>query len=199
MRWRERKKRRTKRIILVNIAFIAMTLWLLNISNSATSRVCLVLGCLVIAAAHSKTIKRRPALLTVLIPVGICLYLVLAFGFGIDINAELAGAVGRDPTLTGRTVIWSSVLSMHTNPLFGVGYESFWLGPRLQWFGRLVARHINEAHNGYLEVYLNLGIIGVVLWLVLDRQLPHDLQKARALFQLWLTQFGPVDHFAVLQ
>ncbi len=93
-RWADRKERRTKRIILVNVAFIAMTLWLLNISNSATSRVCLVLGCLVIAAAHSKLVKRRPALLTVLIPVGICLYLMLAFGFGVDIKR---GGRGRRP------------------------------------------------------------------------------------------------------
>ena len=78
-------------------------------------------------------------------------------------NAELAGAVGRDPTLTGRTIIWSAVLSMHTNPLFGTGYESFWLGPRLQHVWQSAGAGINEAHNGYLEVYLNLGIIGVVL------------------------------------
>ena len=67
-RWSDRKEPRTRRIILVNVAFIAMTLWLLNISNSATSRVCLVLGCLVIAAAHSKMFRRHPAILKVLIP-----------------------------------------------------------------------------------------------------------------------------------
>ena len=179
-RWRERKERRTKRIILVNIAFIAMTLWLLNLSNSATSRLCLVLGCLVIAAARSKTVKRRPSLLTVPIPLGICLYLVLAFGLGIDINAELAGAVGRDPTLTGRTVIWSAVLSTHTNPLLGAGYESFWLGPRLTTVWAQVGVGINEAHNGYLEVYLNLGDNRALpsCWL-LDLELPLDLQKVR--------------------
>jgi len=162
-RWADRKKRRTKWIIVVNVAFIAMTLWLLNICNSATSRVCLMLGCLVIAAAHCKAVKRRPALLTVLIPVGICGCMLLAI-FGIDIKAAVAGAVGRDPTLTDRTKIWSFVLSMKTNPLLGTGYESFWLGPRLLWFWQHAGLgHINEAHNGFLEVYLNLGIIGLSL------------------------------------
>ena len=161
-RWSERKEWRTKRIILVNVAFIAMTLWLLDMSNSATSRLCLVLGCLVIAAAHSKTSKRHPAFLEVLIPVVVCLYLVLAFGFGFDINAQLAMAVGRDPTLTGRTNIWNAVLSTHTNPLVGAGYETFWLGPRLKQVWEL-AGVVNEAHNGYLEVYLNLGLIGLLL------------------------------------
>jgi exopolysaccharide production protein ExoQ len=162
-RWSERKGKRTKRVILVDFVFVAMTLYLLQMSSSATSSLCLVLGCLVIVATSSKAAKRHPTLLTVLIPVGICLYLVLAFGVGIDINAELAEAVGRDPTLTGRTVIWRAVLGTHTNPLFGAGYETFWLGPRLQQVWRQTGPGINEAHNGYLEVYLNLGIIGAVI------------------------------------
>lgn len=162
-RWADRKERRTKRI-LVNVAFIAMTLWLLDLSNSATSRVCLVVGCLIIAAAHRKAVKRRPALLTALIPVGISGCLVLAVGFGVDISAAVAKAVGRDPTLTDRTKIWSFLLSMKISPLLGTGYESFWLGPRLQWFWQHAGLgHINEAHNGCLEVYLNLGIIGLSL------------------------------------
>ncbi len=162
-RWADRRDRRTKQIILVNAALMAMTLWLLHIANSATSLVCLVLGCTVVAAAHSKTVQRRPTILTVLIPVGICLYLLLAFGFGIDINAEIAAAVGRDPTLTDRTKIWDLVLSMQTNPLLGTGYESFWLGPRLLRIWQSEFGALNEAHNGYLEVYLNLGLIGLFL------------------------------------
>jgi O-antigen ligase len=162
-RWPERKERRTKRIIGMNVAFISVTLYLLHMSSSSTSMLCLVFGCLVITATHSKTVKRHPALITVSIPVGIVVYLVLTYGFGIDLNAEVAGAVGKDPTLTGRTVIWSAVLSTRTNPLVGAGYETFWLGPRLQQVWRLTGAGINEAHNGYLEVYLNLGIVGVLL------------------------------------
>jgi exopolysaccharide production protein ExoQ len=162
-RWADRKQRQTKRIILVNVGLIATTLWLLEISNSATSRVCLAVGCLVIAAAHRKTVKRRPALLTALIPVGICGCLVLA-ALGVDISAAVADAVGRSPTLTDRTKIWSFLLDMKISPLLGTGYESFWLGPRLQWFWQHAGLgHINEAHNGCLEVYLNLGIIGLSL------------------------------------
>jgi exopolysaccharide production protein ExoQ len=160
VRWPERKERQTKRIIVLNLVFIAMTIWVLNLANSATSRVCLLLGCLIIAAVHSKLFKRRLAVLKVAIPTFFVLYLILAFGF--DINADVAGAVGRDPTLTDRTLIWKTLLAIKTNPLLGTGYESFWLGPRVNtvWkqFGRL-----NEAHNGYLEMYLNLGLTGLFL------------------------------------
>lgn len=161
-RWPERKQRRTRRIILVNVVFVAMTVWLLNLSNSATSRVCLVLGCLVIAAARSKVFQRHPGFLKWLIPTCFCLYLILAFGF--NINGELAGAVGRDPTLTDRTKIWAFLFGMHTNPFVGTGYQTFWIGPRLEWFWQKSGLgFLNEAHNGYLEVYLELGLIGVFL------------------------------------
>lgn len=160
-RWPDRKERRTKRIIAVNLALIAMTLWLLNFANSATSRVCLVIGCLVIVAAHSRAVKRHPAFLKALIPICLCFYMVLQYSF--DINGKLAGAIGRDPTLTDRTLLWKILLSMHTNPLLGTGYESFWLGPRLAWVWQKFTLGINEAHNGYLEIYLNLGLIGLFL------------------------------------
>jgi exopolysaccharide production protein ExoQ len=160
-RWRELRERRTKRIILVNVAFIAMTFWLLNLSSSATSTVCLVIGCLVIAVVHNRAFQRHPGFFKGLIPVCVCVYLVLAFGF--NINGQLAGTVGRDPTLTDRTKIWGILLGMHTNPLLGTGYESFWLGPRLKEVWRSFPG-LNEAHNGYLDVYLNLGVIGLVLF-----------------------------------
>jgi O-antigen ligase len=160
VRWSDRKVRRTRRIIIVNLAFIVMTLWLLNLARSATSSVCLAIGTLVIVATRTKVFKRHPAFLKFLIPVTFCTYLILALGF--DINGKLAGAVGRDSTLTDRTFIWKVLLNMHTNPILGTGYESFWLGPRLKKVWESVGA-INEAHNGYLEVYLNLGLTGLAL------------------------------------
>jgi hypothetical protein len=158
-RWPDRKERSARRIIIMNLAFIAMTLWLLKLADSATSRVCFVFGCLVIVAAHSKLLKRNPGFLKVALPACFCFYLLLALGFGA--NADLARAVGRDPTLTDRTLIWKTLLAIDTNPIVGTGYESFWLGPRLQRVWQTI--YVNEAHNGYLEVYLNLGIIGLGL------------------------------------
>jgi O-antigen ligase len=51
------------------------------------------------------------------------------------------------------------------NPIVGAGFESFWNG-----YGKFVTkglskyeRGLNSAHDGYIEVYLNLGWIGVAL------------------------------------
>ena len=72
-------------------------------------------------------------------------------------------AMGRNATLTGRTDIWKLVLGMSGNPLIGTGYESFWLGDRMWKIWNVYYFHLNEAHNGYIEIYLNLGWIGVAL------------------------------------
>jgi len=160
VRWADRNVGNTKRILVVNLAFLWMTLWVLMLSDSATSRVCLAMACLMIALAHSRWAQRHSGLVKAMVPAIFCLYLILAFGF--DLNGELASQVGRDPTLTERTVIWHAVLALHTNPLIGTGYEAFWLGPRFEWIAKNFAP-VNESHNGYLEVYLNLGLIGVSL------------------------------------
>jgi exopolysaccharide production protein ExoQ len=160
-RWRDRKDRRIRRVLVVNAVFMAMTLWLLNLAHSATSQVCLLLGCLIIVAGHSRPLRRNPGVLRVMLPTALCLYLFLEFAF--NITDAVIYALGRDTTLTGRTELWTDLLNIGTNPLFGAGYESFWLGDRLT---AIWARHTwrpNQAHNGYLEVYLNLGLIGLAL------------------------------------
>jgi O-antigen ligase len=54
---------------------------------------------------------------------------------------------------------------MAPNPIGGAGFESFWLGPRVERIFALVGgpQMTNEAHNGYIEVYLNLGLLGLLL------------------------------------
>jgi O-antigen ligase len=160
-RWSDREEKHLKGILAVNFAFIAMTLWLLYLSDSATSRVCLLIGCLVIAAAHSRAFQRHPGFLVGLIPACVLLYPILAVGLGM--NGELAAAVGRDSSLTTRTEIWKILLGVHANPLVGTGYESFWLGSRLQSIWMSDIGTVTEAHNGYLEIYLNLGLAGLLL------------------------------------
>lgn len=77
----------------------------------------------------------------------------------------LVGLLGRDLTFTGRTDIWKAVLAQDINPLIGAGHYSFWLGDQVERISQTFFYEINEAHNGYLEVDLNGGLIGVGLLL----------------------------------
>jgi O-antigen ligase len=161
-RWHQWRNMRVRRVILVNIAFIGMTLWLLNLSGSNTSSICLVIGCLVIAASHCKFGRRHPNWVKALAPMSFLVYLILTLGF--SMGAQLSEAVGRSGNMSDRTRIWQVLLSVPINPVLGTGYQSFWLGSRVQWvWARLTGDSVMEAHNGYLETYLELGLIGLFL------------------------------------
>jgi O-antigen ligase len=129
-RWPERKVPWTKPTLVVNIVLIAMTLWLLKLSSSATSAACLAIGCGVVILLRGKWATAHPRAATAMIPITLAAYIVFELAF--DMSDAVAGFLGRDSTLTGRTGIWSTLLGMGTNPLVGVGYQSFWLGERLE-------------------------------------------------------------------
>src|SRR5262245_58266320 len=137
-----------------------MTLWLLDLSKSATSQLCLLVGSLVIVAVHGRSLNARPTWLKIALPASICLYFLLEYSFGI--SDLVTATLGRDTTMTGRTDLWDAVLPLNPNPLLGAGYESFWLGDRLKALWTRFWWQPNQAHNGYLEVYLNLGLLGLL-------------------------------------
>jgi exopolysaccharide production protein ExoQ len=94
-------------------------------------------------------------------------------------RAPLLAWLGRDATLSGRTLIWQQVwLFIVQRPWLGWGYEAFWRGPRGQAF-RIDATLnfvIFHAHNGFLEIWLNLGVVGLALF---------ALSYVRAWSRLW--------------
>jgi len=161
-RWPQRKTPGAKRVLFANIVLFALTVRLLSMSNSATSKACLVIGCVVIALLRSQWARAKPRRIAAAIPAVLAAYAVLEVVF--DLSTVVAEFLGRDPTLHGRTGIWDTVLRFQTSPLLGMGYESFWMGDRLVAVARsLNGAYLNEAHNGYLETYLNLGVVGVAL------------------------------------
>ena len=135
VRWPEQRQARQKSVLLVNSAFIGMSLWLLSLAHSATSTVCLLFGVLVLVLASTQPLRSRPKVLAVLIPIGVMLYGFLEFVLGIDLIALVAQAAGRSPDLTGRAEIWSVVLGAGANPIIGAGYESSGSGRALSGFG----------------------------------------------------------------
>lgn len=82
---------------------------------------------------------------------------------------QFASLLGRDPTLTGRTSIWAQVARcIAERPLLGYGYDAFWRGmqgPSLQ-ISATVHFVVAHAHNGFLEILLELGSAGLFLWVL---------------------------------
>jgi O-antigen ligase len=88
------------------------------------------------------------------------------------------------------------VLALVPNPILGAGFESFWLGSRLEKMWAAYWWHPNQAHNGYIEIFINLGAVGIVLLLVVlanrYRLLASGWRKGDPLGTLWLAYFSVV-------
>jgi O-antigen ligase len=156
-----RAPNRTRRL-LAQCALIAIGIDLLSIAHCATAVGCCVLGVGLMLATSLPLIRYRPAAVHALV------FTLLLSGGLITLlggRAAVTEALGRKPDLTGRTVIWEIVIPMAPNPISGAGFETFWLGSRVERIFALVGgpQMTNEAHNGYIETYLNLGCLGLCL------------------------------------
>ena len=78
---------------------------------------------------------------------------VFIFGHGFD--------------LTGRLEIWTFLIELiRDNILFGVGFDGLWqYSDRFELID-LLGWRLTDAHNGYLEVLLQLGLVGFFLFAV---------------------------------
>lgn len=139
------------------ILLMIMTLWLLLTVRSATAVLCTFVSAGVLYVLKRSGPQR-------LIVYGLILAVALLFfAAAVNVPGLVASLLGRDTTLTGRTEIWKSLLSEAVNPLVGAGFYSFWLGDRTEALSKKYHFTLNEAHNGYLELYLNNGLIGLSL------------------------------------
>jgi O-antigen ligase len=153
------RQMRIRQCVGNGILFLA-ALGLIIAANSMTSFSCLLLsGALMLMVCRPRVAKRRG--LPDAIFWGAVILAIFAVFF--DTSGTLVKLLGRNPSLTGRTKIWSAVLSFETNPLIGTGFDSFWLGDRIDRVANYIGyKGIAEAHNGYLEIYINMGWLGLL-------------------------------------
>lgn len=148
-----------RRELLLTAAFLGMLGWLIFMAHSATALMSLVLGTSIMLFFGLRFIDRRRSLVYVV--AGVLIFSSAEFFFGIA--DTLTDVLGRDATLSGRLELWDEVRRIDINPMIGAGFESFWLGPRAEFLWAKYWWRPNQAHNGYLETYLNLGWVGVIL------------------------------------
>jgi exopolysaccharide production protein ExoQ len=133
-------------------------------AHSATSIACFILGSGLILATSLRAIRDRPGRVHAL-----CLGIVLAGGLMFLLGGEstVTSALGRKSNLSGRTDIWAACIAAAGNPIIGTGFESFWnvnvdkVARGLPGYWEI--HNLVSAHNGYLQIYLDLGWIGVCL------------------------------------
>jgi exopolysaccharide production protein ExoQ len=88
--------------------------------------------------------------------------------FGGEIMPLVAEALGRDPSFSGRGTVWAFVAgAIAERPWAGFGYGIFWLGESspAAVFWHWSRQYELHAHNGYLQLLLDAGAIGTLLFL----------------------------------
>jgi exopolysaccharide production protein ExoQ len=154
---------RTRRLIAQG-TFLTFGIVLLQMAHSATSIACFILGGGLILATGLHSMRIRPARVHAL-----CLGIVLAGGLMMLFGGEsiVTSALGRKSNLSGRTDIWAASIAAADNPIIGTGFESFWntnvekVARGLPGYWEI--HNLVSAHNGYIQIYLDLGWIGVLL------------------------------------
>ena len=150
-----------RRRLLALGTVLAMVVWLLWACSSLTSICALSMATAAMMLPPRPAFRHNRAFVHILIVamLGLSLYATIFQSSG-----ALVEDLGRDATMSGRTTGWALMLSIPNNRLVGTGYETFWLGPRLKMIWEaFINLPVGQAHSGYLEIFLNLGWIGVSL------------------------------------
>lgn len=139
---------------------------LLLFSDSITPTVVLIVALPLIEIYKFAALRFRVPLYAICLAISI----VVTAGMTLLVanSDRVMGALGRSTDLTGRTEIWSLVLpSIAERPIAGYGYSGFWLGasPESIVVNRAAGGLVMYSHNGYLEMLLTLGSIGLLLTL----------------------------------
>jgi exopolysaccharide production protein ExoQ len=144
----------------------ALSIAMVLLSRSGTGLVVLIL--LVVLLKFSSSLRLR---FRVLVPVLIiCGLLAVGGVIWLGIHADVvAGGMGKDTTLTGRTDLWSMALAMiERRPWLGYGYGGFWRGAvgESGYLWLAVGWEPPHSHNGFLDLALDLGIVGLLAFLL---------------------------------
>lgn len=201
----------TQKNLLARISVLGTIVFLINILNSNKSKPILFLGAsaniLLILISTSKTALLLLVLIVILLPlykmlrwksltvIPIIITVILissSIAFLLIANWENTLAfLGRDVTLSGRTGLWEATISkIHERPWLGYGYQGFWRdGGAASEIWNSEGYKPPHAHNGFINLALDLGLIGLLAFICLIvtsyMQSIKCLQRGGSAIELW--------------
>jgi len=161
------------KVMILDGFLLFLTLYLLRGSGSATSYVIFVIGIiiLVLGTYLKGNIRKFNTLVVVTFLLLLILQGILISVFDESIPSLFFSAMARDPSFTGRAPLWLKLIKIGSQrPILGAGYGSVWIRD-----SSLTRAIFNEsiqfnAHNGYIHVFMDLGLIGLSLIFLLIAQ-----------------------------
>lgn len=155
-------RRRASLSSLMTWAALGLCLFLLVMSQSRTAWLVGLILLLLFPAAQ--LVQRTHWTVT-----SVAVFTAMVVGIvGAQIASDqLFQLLGRDATLTGRTVVWSTAMEFGIQrPILGYGYKVFWLSEPGAELAEMLNNFVGNGHNGFLDLWLELGLVGLALFLV---------------------------------
>ena len=97
-------------------------------------------------------------------------FVLYVFLFNPALLSFITSIFGKDSTFTGRTEIWSYMFNeIEKHLLLGAGFQGFWVvdSPKILLLYKQFVWLPNQAHNGYIDIVNELGIVGLCLFLLM--------------------------------
>ena len=179
----------TQKNLLARIAVLGAIIFLINALHEPRHKVLLwggfVMNILLILISTSKTALFLILMILGLLPlykalrwkstIAVPLFIAIIVIGGSIITLILTNweaslnSIGRDATLSGRIGLWEGALEkISERPWLGYGYQAFWRddgGAIDIWL--LEGYKPPHAHNGFINVPLDLGVIGLFVFLAI--------------------------------
>jgi len=146
------------------IASIVVAALVIYLTRSATITIALVvLAAVVVLVLLLRRFENRRGYIWA----GVAVVVAGGIAVMIAIPDKLLAILGKSPDLTNRTEIWGHVIDLaQQRPAFGWGWVSYWV-PWVAPFDTLASnsgvRQLH-AHNAWLDIWLQLGIVGLVVF-----------------------------------
>jgi O-antigen ligase len=155
-------RRKSTKAWLMILALLAVFCLVLSRSNGPVpALIAAVVVLFLVHLARTSDGRFRAVLPLALVSAGVGAFIIVPLIGG----AEL---LGKSSDLSGRTDIWQFAATMiERNPWLGYGYKVFWLGENAPAapFWKASRNFVPHAHDGYLETTLDVGLIGLSLYL----------------------------------
>jgi exopolysaccharide production protein ExoQ len=162
----------------VEVFILILTIWLFmgpkhSLTYSATSTTSLAIG--LTALFCFSWMKKRGKFIgantLMVIIVAINVYGTITPFLGGLTLFDVASTLGRDETLTGRSDIWAVLVPYAIQkPFWGHGFGGFWTEA-------MRSSTSSHAHNGYLDIILNIGFFGLILFTMFLLSCSRKAQK----------------------
>lgn len=174
---------RNKLSTYTNFILIILSILAIILSGSSTNMIGFIVVVLILSITNiDKYFSPLGVgrLFSNLIMITIILASIILSRYSAEILSFIPGLFGKDLSFTGRDLIWAYIWTEIQKEFWlGYGYGSYWIMGTsvIDLFQGAVGWRVNEAHNGFLEIMLQTGIIGFTLFVSVIVSFIHKIAK----------------------